>query len=204
MAPKTPTLSTPDATPPPAPDAAASAPPPPDPPPTTPAPAASTKAALYAFPVPDQFNGQPGADLLMEACSLYNINPDPTLVPGNVHAPRQLLEWKYYATNGERFDLPAQRVVLVTAGGLKLSYPADAETVERLQRIFRLIRKRKGPNNEEVVDTLPMPEDLTLPSTAVTGLVEAADHRYERGYLREGGKGEGSRRQQLRAKAGLA
>ncbi len=166
---------------------------------------AKAKAAdLYAYPIPDVFTGKPGIEMLMEACTLYNINPDQNLKPGDPKRPRQLLSWKYFGDNEGRPELPDERIVLVTGGGVKLSYPADQDTVERLQRVFRLIRKRKGPNNEEIAEVLPMPDDLALPTSALTGIVETADHRYESGYLRAGGSVEGARRQAIRAKAGLA
>lgn len=128
-------------------------------------------------------------DLLLEACDIYGINPE-------VFArPRELAAWRYYA--GDRRDGRPDAVVLVTQGGVKIkhfadrTHPVDPETEERLRNLFGAwkidpVTKLQVPG--------PMPDDLTLPAEAVTGMVTTDRHVYRRGYLREGGKSEGARR----------
>ena len=157
--------------------------------PAAPSGQAAGTQEIYAFPIPDdeQFTGKRGIELLMEACTLYNINPDKEA------EPVQLLGWKFY--EGDRRLRRPDRIVLVTAGGLKIAHPADEETVERLQRVFKRIRITKGKDGSETTEILPMPEDLSLPTAHVTGYAETDDHVYTRGYLREGGAVESNRRE---------
>lgn len=154
------------------------------------------------FPIPPALAGQPGVDLLMDACEVFGINPDPTLPPYDPKrhgaAKAQFLElvgWKYYpALPGE--PLP-NRVVLVTAGGQKLTwfddpdYPLDPATELALRNLFHAWTI--DPTTKDQVP-LPLPADLTLPRQAVDGRPKAGDHVYQKGYLREGGRAESDRR----------
>lgn len=134
------------------------------------------------------------AGLLMEACRVFGINPDPDAV---VHYPNrqkspEVASWKFYPSPDTVIEPDA--VVLVTAGGVKLKYytdgTVDQATEDTLARVFNAFRRDAQGN----VIRIPLPDDLSLPTTAVTGLGGTTDHRYERGYLREGGKEEGARR----------
>lgn len=142
---------------------------------------------IYAFPVPAEYKERKGVELLMQACSLYNIDPHEDAEP--VH----LAAWKFY--EGDRRRGVPDRIVLVTNGGLKLAHPADEETVERLRRVFKCFRERKLKDGSTEIDILPLPEDLSLPTTFLDGQVIGREHVYERGYLREGGAAEASRRE---------
>jgi hypothetical protein len=146
----------------------------------------AVEQAFYAFPVPAEYKDREGIELLMAACTLYGIDPDADALP--VH----LLDWKFY--RGDRRRGVPDRILLVTAGGLKIAHPADDDTIDRLRRTFRLYRERKQKDGSVEIDILPMPEDLTLPTTTLTGQVESADHQYQRGYLREGGAAEAAKR----------
>lgn len=151
------------------------------------------KAVVPAKPkVPADSNGNcsdEAVDLLLEACDLFGINPDPET------RPIEMLSWRYYAGD-RRTDTPA-KVVVVTAGGQKLSIwedpdvPLEPETEETLRNIFNAWRvdpvtKLKVPAE--------MPNDLTLPRAAVTGLSDSQAHVYRGGYLRGGGKREAAKR----------
>jgi hypothetical protein len=159
---------------------------------------APTQPAAAEAPVkvaPDA-NGRKDAqavDLLLEACDLFGVNPDPDV------RPVELLSWRYYPAD-RRTDTPA-KVVIVTAGGQKLGIwedpdvPLEADTEETLRNIFGAfdvdpVTKAKVPGQ--------LPPDLTLPRTAVTGISDRTDHVYKGGYLRSGGRREGARRQAAR------
>jgi hypothetical protein len=161
---------------------------PPKPPTPPPPPPAAARLAPAFLPETDGRNGQREVNLLLDACERYGVNPE-------VDArPVELLSWRYYAAD------PTERtpaaVVIVTAGGQKLkhwddpSYPMDPDTEERLRNIFGAWKKDKDGTR---IPT-QLPGELTLPESAVTGLVQSDDHQYKRGYLREGGKVEADRR----------
>lgn len=126
--------------------------------------------------------------MLLDACERFGVNPEQD------HRPMELLSWKFRPANPVE-QIPAS-VTLVTAGGVKLvhyaeaSYPMDPDTEDRLRNVFNCWRKDKDGTK---VPT-PLPEDLTLPEGAVTGLVATDDHVYRQGYLRSGGKAEAVRR----------
>jgi hypothetical protein len=130
-------------------------------------------------------------DLLMEACTLYNIDPS------DKADPVQLLGWKFYA--GDRRRNVPDRITLVTAGGLKIAHPADEDTYERLTHVFRLRREKKQKDGGVEIEILPLPEDLSLPSSHLHGQAETeTGRRYQRGYLKEGGAAEFARREARR------
>jgi hypothetical protein len=141
-------------------------------------------------PSPDQ------KELLLDACRRFNV--DPTVE----RTPRELLKWRCEPAN--RLTRVPASVTIVTAGGVKLKhyddpdYPMDQDTEETLARIFSAFAK--DPKTKELI-RLPLPEDLALPITAVTGYPQTADHQYRRGYLREGGKKEADRREKTAAGA---
>jgi hypothetical protein len=127
-------------------------------------------------------------DLLLDACELYGVNPE------QFHVPTELMSWSYQPAN--RVERTPASVTLVTAGGQKLrhyadpSFPMEPETEERLRNIFGAWRKDKDGTRIPA----QLPDDLTLPETAVTGIPVSTDHVYQRGYVREGGKAEAARR----------
>jgi hypothetical protein len=148
-------------------------------------------------------NGQTEAtgamrELLLDACDRFGVDPT------EESNPRELINWKYYHED-VRNRVPAS-VVLVTAGGVKVRHYADPDylapgctelamdqdTEEILARIFGAFTK--DPQTKEIRRTA-LPKDLALPPQAVTGLSQAKDHQYRRGYLREGGKVEADRRE---------
>ena len=140
--------------------------------------------------LPEAYRGKPGADLLAEACEIYGIDAHAT-------EPVQLVGWKFYP--GTNFPKVPSRVTLVTAGGRKLSHPMDAATLEQLRyHVFHLVRENKQTGE---LTFLPLPDDLTLPEPQRTGFSTSTDHRYEGGYLKNGGAQEAARRQALRDKA---
>jgi hypothetical protein len=97
--------------------------------------------------------------VLLEACRIFGINPD-------VEAqPLELAGWRGV---GSVDLLEPLAVVLVTAGGLKLRWPLDAESEDRLRRVFNRFKIDKQTGH---VTPLPLPEDLTLPAPARNGLV---------------------------------
>ncbi len=132
-------------------------------------------------------------ELLLEACGVFGINPDPDV------RPVELLSWRYYRED-VRTDTPA-KVVVVTAGGQKLAIwedpdvPLEQDTEEILRNIFGAWRvdpvtKLKVPGE--------MPDDLTLPRSAVTGISDSQAHVYKGGYLRSGGRREAAKRDAVR------
>lgn len=132
--------------------------------------------------------------LLRQVCARFGVNPDP------LARPEELLSWTYYGGDPEN-DIPAA-VTIVTAGGRKLKLFADDtvddDTVQMLGRTFGL---KPHPDGSPWT-AAELPEDLTLPSNHVTGYSPDQQHRYEKGYLREGGKVEAARRQALKKPAG--
>lgn len=180
---------------------------PPRPKPQEPIPAAPATAAdpRFAELVPEQ-NGRMDAvavSLLLEACDRFGVNPALRA------RPQELLAWKFYQSPDEN---QPDAVVFVTGGGLKLKHwddpdhPMDLDTLDRLRRTFGLFKI--DPQTKDLV-ILDLPEDLTLPRTAVDGKISAAaEHRYEGGYLRSGGKTAAQKKEERRqartAKLGLA
>jgi len=114
------------------------------------------------------------AVLFAEACEVYGINPDPD-------AREIISEAVFYP--GDRLAVPPtpDRVQFVTAGGLKVSQPMTEPFEEQLRRWLKAFRMNKLTGELEPVD---LPDDLTLPREAVTGISTRTDHRYEGGYLR--------------------
>lgn len=114
------------------------------------------------------------AVLFAEACEVYGINPDPD-------AREVISEVVYYP--GDLLAVPPtpDRVSFVTAGGLKVSQPMTELFEEQLRRWLKAFRMNKATGELEPTD---LPDDLTLPREAVTGISTRVDHRYEGGYLR--------------------
>jgi hypothetical protein len=129
------------------------------------------------------------AQLLAEACYVFGINPDPALKPRELAA--------YRVDPGDPDGVPAVpvSVVLVTAGGLKVRYPIDDDTENRLRLVYGAYKVNRATGEREV---LPLPEDLTLPRANVDGVVRSDEHVYRTGYLREGGKEAAARKAKLR------
>lgn len=180
--------------------AAKTQPKPQDPPPTDPQgpdqePQPSTPLQAKAvhpefqFAVPKTFKGRPGVDTLMDACERYGVNPDPDI------KPIELNKWNYYPEDVVT-GVPGY-IQMVTGGGIKIrhyddpDWPMDQDTEERLRNVFRSFAI--DPDTKLPKPT-PLPEDLTLPIEAVTGIPRKEDHRYRGGYLRSGGKTEAARR----------
>ena len=141
------------------------------------------------FTLPEEMKGQRGAVLLLDACNTFGVNPDTSLPiwAGRGTGPfRELLAWKFYPGQ-ESAGIP-DAVVLVTVGGVKVRYhqdpdfPMDADTETRLRIVFHAFKT--DPKTNEVVP-LPLPEDLTLPRSAVSAQTNPnAGHQYRGGYLR--------------------
>lgn len=137
-------------------------------------------------PMPDsQGNKSDDAvNLLLDACEVYGINPDPEL------RPKEILSWRFYHAD-RREDRPA-RVVIVTGGGQKVDlFEGDADPImsidseEVLRNVFNAYKI--DPVTKLRINS-DLPEDLTLPRVAVTGIAEGATHRFVGGYLRRGEK----------------
>ncbi len=128
-------------------------------------------------------------ELLLEACEKYGINPT------NEQRPAELKAWNFLP--GDRLADRPDAVVLVTHGGVKLKhyadpdYPMDGDTEDTLARWFGAFATDAKTRE---VSRVPLPNDMALPLSAVTGYSTKTEHRYRRGYLREGGKAEGDRR----------
>lgn len=134
-------------------------------------------------------------ELLDEVCALFGVDPD-------VDArPRQLLAWTYY--RAMPLDGVPAAVVIVTGGGKKLKvfedpdYQMDPDTEERLAGIFNAYEMDPVSKNMVRKD---LPDDLTLPLIHVTGVSTHAEHRYQGGYLKSGGKTEAAKRATQRDK----
>ena len=138
--------------------------------------------------------------LLIDACQRFGVDPDgtlpeyrPTLKP-DVRT-RELAAWRFYP--GDPNAGEPDSVVIVTAGGVKLrhyadpDHPVDEATDAALARIFQAFRRQK----DGTIERIPLPDDLTLPLVAVTGVPnQGGDYRYQAGYLKGGGKTEAARR----------
>jgi hypothetical protein len=148
----------------------------------------------YAFPIPPEYARMKGIDLLMEACTLFGIDPNPKLKAGHPAAPRHLLSWKHYPGNVIQGE--DERIVLTTCGGAKLRYPwrEGDDTHERLLTIHGCRTKLRHKDGSEEIVIKPLPHDVTLPTVHVTGIPETDTHVYKRGYLHEGGAAEATRR----------
>lgn len=128
-------------------------------------------------------------ELLLDACEAFGVNPIVEADPG------ELLSWNYYP--GDRMGRFPASVVIVTYGGVKLkwfadrNHPMDPTTEEILARLFKAF---KTDAKTQAVERTALPADLALPIAAITGKAGTERHVYRRGYLREGGKTEATRR----------
>lgn len=134
--------------------------------------------------------------LLLDACERFGV--DPCIET----RPQELASWNYY--KADRLAGTPASVVIVTKGGVKLRHyddpdyiapgataPAmDQDTEERLANIFQAFERDAQKN----IVRKALPADLALPAMAVTGLSTKTEHRFRRGYLKEGGKAEAERR----------
>lgn len=158
-------------------------------------------ATAESYRMPPEFEGKPGAELLLKVCDLFGVDPNPklpTFVAGK-HVPtantkfRELLNWRFYPGDPDA-GMP-DKVTIVTAGGRKLTvdsngeFDSDTETI--LRHAFRAFKMNPKTNEPE---PMALPGDLTLPVEAVLGIVMSDEHVYRRGYLGEGGKREADRR----------
>lgn len=148
------------------------------------------------YQMPDAWGSRRGLELLADACDIYGIDPNPDKVP------QELLDWKHHPEDRARGI--QEHVALVTAGGKKFRHywdgvineDRDPDTATQIRNCLGLWAI--DPDSRQMVP-LPIPTDLTLPDTAVTGIATRTDHRYERGYMREGGRAEAFRRADARA-----
>ena len=137
-------------------------------------------------PLPDTngIKSDEAINLLLDACEVYGINPDPET------RPKELLQWRYYPAD-RREDRPA-RVVIVTAGGQKVDlFEGDADpmmTIDSEEVLRGIFNAYKIDPVSKLRVNSDLPEDLTLPRIAVTGVPEGVAHRYVGGYLRRGEK----------------
>lgn len=121
----------------------------------------------------------PGAELFAEACICYGVNPDPDVLPIEILPGEAGARWKLYAGNRLRGEVDT--IAFVTAGGVKVRHPMDEQFEAVLRRWFGLIAQ--DPKTHEVV-ILPLPNSLTLPREAVTGIARKVEHVFPKGYLR--------------------
>ena len=140
---------------------------------------ATISAVLIAM-LPTDEQALPGAVLFAEACLAYGIDPDPAVRPLEVLPGDLGRRWRYYPAD-EIEGRPAQ-VKFVTAGGVKIAHPIDADFEQVLRRWLRAYHV--DPKTREIVAD-PLPADLTLPREAVTGRASKTEHRLEGGYLRQ-------------------
>lgn len=120
-----------------------------------------------------------GARLFVEACLAFGVNPSPTVRPIEVLMGDGTRRWRF--VEGSDIDGLPDRVVFVTAGGVKLSHPMDQDAQDRLLSIFG----RKGVDAKGQPMDLPLPNDLTLPRPFVTGVPPRAPERAKVPVLRE-------------------
>lgn len=179
------------------------------PPPATAAPpAAASQADPGGYKLPAALARLAGADLLLEACNVFAVDPDQDV------RPVELDNWKFYP--GNRLEGRPDQVVLVTRGGMKIGWfrtpdhpdqallvthgaQFDQATETRLRPIFGAWQT--DPKTKDVTP-IPLPDDLALPAAVVTGLSDAQAHVYKKGYLQSGGKQEADRRAQNRSGRG--
>jgi len=124
-----------------------------------------TSDADFLAMLPEGERGKIGAVLFAQACVCYGLNPNPDvrpheIMPASVAGDR----WAYYP--GDDYEGTPARIRLVTAGGVKLAFPMDLETEDRLRVIFKAFAVDKVT---KVTTPLPLPMNLTLPREAVTG-----------------------------------
>lgn len=153
------------------------------------APEQPTQIPQGGFDLPASIANERGASLLLEACNVFGVNPDPSLpiYAGRGPGPfKELMNWKFYPGTPAA-GIP-DSVVFVTVGGAKVryyadpTYPMDPDTESRLRTIFHAWKT--DPKTNEVVP-LPLPDDLTLPKSAVSSQVDTkGTHVYQGGYLR--------------------
>lgn len=108
--------------------------------------------------------GEHRVPLLLEACARFGIDPDPGAVP------RQLLAVAGY---GDPAMFEPDRVVLVTAGGMKLEWPISpgSDCEQTLLTVFQCRRTKVRPGTvERYVEVLPLPASLVLPAPMRTGI----------------------------------
>lgn len=126
--------------------------------------------------------------LILHVCQLFGVNP------AKDARPQELLTFTYYQGAAED-DIP-DAVSLVTGNGLKLKVFADdsiaEDSIPLLAAVFGVQREKDGSYN--------LPEDVTLPRVACTGVSASTEHQYKGGYLKSGGKQEAARRQALKKK----
>lgn len=131
------------------------------------------------YAVPLALRDRAGVQILLDACEMFALNPEPEIFPCEV------LSWTHYkATPRER----RESVRLTTGGGRKLRVwanplePFDDETEETLRNIFGAWRVM-GKGKKRV--PLPLPEDLTLPYEAAVGFPASMEHQFTGGFLRQ-------------------
>lgn len=137
------------------------------------------EASLRAM-LPASDADRPGALLFAEACVVYGINPADDCLPQEIlGAPGA--RFVFYPGNPRALTPVPDRVKFVTAGGVKVVHPIDADFEEILRRWHRAFHQ--DPKTQEVIAD-PLPPDLALPREAVTGVPVKTEHRYPQGYLR--------------------
>lgn len=131
--------------------------------------------------LPDAERRLPGALLFAEACIVYGVNPDPAARPVEILLGGASTRFRFY--KGDEFLTPPtpDRVKFVTAGGVKVCHPIDQDFDAILRRWFRTAQV--NPRTKELEER-PLPDELTLPREAVTGVVQKQEHRMTHGYLR--------------------
>lgn len=123
-----------------------------------------------------------GAVLFAEACIVYGIDPDPAKRPIEILHDQAAPRFRFYAGDSTLTPPTPDRVRFVTGGGVKVCHPIDEDFDRVLRRWFRTTTI--DPRTKEPVEG-PLPEDLTLPREAVTGIPQTTDHVYPKGYLRQ-------------------
>jgi hypothetical protein len=101
------------------------------------------------------------AALMQEACERFGIDPDPE------KRPIEVMAFRFYG-DPQRFE--PLSLVIVTAGGLKLRYPIDPATEDRLRPVFGCFRRNARTGQ---IVPLPLPKDLRLSPAARTGMPPA-------------------------------
>lgn len=151
-------------------------------------PAAARLAELISVIVPEanQRKEAVAIGLLLECCERYNVDPRAK------KTPIELLAWRFYPGNDLASPPVPDAVVIVTGGGVKIkhfedpSYPMDVDTEERLAKVFNAYNV--DPKTKTVTRK-PLPANLALPVSAVTGEIVNVQHVHAGGYLRRQGDG---------------
>lgn len=151
--------------------------------PVTQAQKADPLAKILAEIVPEagQRRDANSVALLMETCERFNVDPRAK------KQPVELLAWRFIPGNPLSHPPIPDSVSIVTAGGVKLrhyedpAFPMDPDTEERLAKIFNAYHA--DPKTKDVT-RLPLPDNLALPVSAVTGEVVQQQHIMPGGYLR--------------------